>query len=271
MTDYSKLKVADLKELLGKRGLSQSGKKEDLISRLTADDAEKASPAKAGTSDSGAQSISELTLTSIEKPVEPSSELSAAPAAPATADLTVDEAKDSGNTAASAASVAPVGTAAPAEGEKKKFTFKRLADEFETPATEAPADKPTVQADDAKPVEPAESFSAGLASTNTDSELEKRKKRAARFGVPVTESIKLMERAKRFGADGDGSDSKGIKELDEALGENRGKKRAPETRIQNEPLKKSKDNPKPAATAKGVLSDPDEKAKAEARAKRFGG
>ncbi|KAF3903769.1 hypothetical protein ABW20_dc0104843 [Dactylellina cionopaga] len=80
-----------------------------------------------------------------------------------------------------------------------------------------------------------------------------------------------MERAKRFAGDGEDSEKdKTIKALDSALGENRGKKRAPETRIQNEPPKKSKDSPKPAAQ-RGVLADPTEKAKAEARAKRFGG
>ncbi|KAK6355324.1 hypothetical protein TWF696_004434 [Orbilia brochopaga] len=258
MTDYNKLKVADLKELLGKRGLSQSGKKEELISRLTADDADKASPAN-------------------DKTAESSSVPSAPPTAPATTGPPVEKKeiqKDAGSAVPPATSAASTGTAAPVEGEKKKFTFKRLADEFETPATEAPADKPTTKTDEAKPAEPAEpaeSFSAGLASTNADSELEKRKKRAARFGVPVSESIKLMERAKRFGADGDDANGDGVKGLDQALGENRGKKRAPETRIQNEPPKKSKDNPRSAPTAKGVLSDPTEKAKAEARAKRFGG
>ncbi|KAF3901532.1 hypothetical protein ABW21_db0200175 [Orbilia brochopaga] len=260
MTDYNKLKVADLKELLGKRGLSQSGKKEELISRLTADDANEANPANG------------------DQPVEQDSTPSAPPTAPVTAGPSVEKkiTKDIGGAAAPVVSnVSAEAAAAPVDGEKKKFTFKRLADEFETPATEAsadtPEDMPAVQPDEAKPAEPVESFSAGLALTSADSELEKRKKRAARFGVPVSESIKFMERAKRFGADGDESLEKGVKGLDQALGENRGKKRAPESRIQNEPLKKSKDNQRLASTAKGVLSDPTEKTKAEARAKRFGG
>jgi hypothetical protein len=39
MTDYSKLKVAELKDLLSARSLPVSGKKEELIARLTESDA----------------------------------------------------------------------------------------------------------------------------------------------------------------------------------------------------------------------------------------
>ena len=38
MTDYKKLKVAELKDLLTQRGLGVSGKKDDLIARLEEDD-----------------------------------------------------------------------------------------------------------------------------------------------------------------------------------------------------------------------------------------
>ena len=41
MTDYSKLKVDELKKLLGDRGLSLSGKKADFVSRLNEDDESK--------------------------------------------------------------------------------------------------------------------------------------------------------------------------------------------------------------------------------------
>ncbi|KAK6361154.1 hypothetical protein TWF730_004898 [Orbilia blumenaviensis] len=251
MTDYNKLKVADLKELLSQRGLSTAGKKDDLVSRLTTDDATKASNPSNGETSS-----------------EPVKETAPSPAPAPSSTETPAETKEAKEDAKAAAPepIPESTTTAPVEGEKKKFTFKRLADEFETPAAKAtePA-KP----EEPKAPEPVESFSAGLISTDTDAELEKRKKRAARFGVPITESIKLVERAKRFAADGDDSaKDTTIKALDSALGENRGKKRAPETRIQNEPPKKSKDSPKP--TTKGILTDPSEKAKAEARAKRFG-
>ncbi|KAF3212838.1 hypothetical protein TWF106_009695 [Orbilia oligospora] len=251
MTDYNKLKVADLKEQLALRGLPLIGKKDELVSRLVADDAAKASNPPNG--ESSSEPAKE------EAPV-------VASVTPAT-ETPVEQQDTKKDTTAPSEPVTEPTSAAPIEGEKKKFTFKRLADEFEAPApNEVP--KPE-ESEQPKAPEPVESFTAGLATTNTDSELEKRKKRAARFGVPVTDSIKLAERAKRFAADGDDSNKDTtIKALDSALGENKGKKRASETRIQNEPPKKSKDSPKPAVT--GVLADPSEKAKAEARAKRFG-
>ncbi|KAF3941651.1 hypothetical protein ABW19_dt0203350 [Dactylella cylindrospora] len=249
MTEYSKLKVTELKELLSQRELPTTGKKEELISRLNADDAAKAVETANGASEPAAETstVAPAAPTLVDKEVK---DITAPPAAPAEAPI----------------------AEAPVQGEKKKFTFKRLADEFDAPTTSEAPSVPKVE--EPKAAEPAESFSAGLATTDADSELEKRKKRAARFGVPVSDSIKLMERAKRFGGENSGESSSGDKALtalDSALGENRGKKRGPETRIQNEPPKKSKDSSKPAAASKGVLSDPSEKAKAEARAKRFGG
>ncbi|KAK6537015.1 hypothetical protein TWF281_001219 [Arthrobotrys megalospora] len=249
MTDYNKLKVTELKEQLTARGLPTTGKKDDLVSRLAADDAAKASNQPNG-----------------ESSAEPVKE--AAPAPVSSTTETQDEKNETkkDTTVAPPASAPEPSATGPIEGEKKKFTFKRLADEFDAPA---PKETEPVKPEEPKAAEPAESFAAGLASTDTDSELEKRKKRAARFGVPVAESSKLAERAKRFAADGDDSNKDTtIKALDSALGENRGKKRAPETRIQNEPPKKSKDTPK--SITKGILTDPSEKAKAEARAKRFG-
>ncbi|KAK6520666.1 hypothetical protein TWF506_000915 [Arthrobotrys conoides] len=252
MTDYNKLKVADLKEQLALRGLPLIGKKDELVSRLVADDATKASNPPNG-----------------EQSSEPAKET--APAAAPTTSATetpVEQPETKKDATAPSESAPEPQQAAPIEGEKRKFTFKRLADEFDPPAPTVVATKPE-EPEETKAPEPAESFAAGLATTNTDSELEKRKKRAARFGVPVTDSIKLVERAKRFAADGDDSNKDTtIKALDSALGENKGKKRASETRIQHEPPKKSKDSPKPSV--KGVLADPSEKAKAEARAKRFG-
>ncbi|KAF3910133.1 hypothetical protein AA313_de0207106 [Arthrobotrys entomopaga] len=254
MTDYSKLKVTDLKELLSQRELPTTGKKDELIARLTADD-----KAKASNGAKTAEPIQETPAAPVSAPVIPPTSNQQAEKEPSSTETNVPNPPTSEATSTS-----------PATGEKKKFTFKRLADEFDTPASKEPEEaKP---AEPTKPAEPAESFAAGLASTNADSELEKRKKRAARFGIPVGDSVKLQERAKRFAADegDDASKNKAIKALDSALGENRGKKRIPETQIQNDPPKKSKDGSKPSAPAKGILSDPGEKAKAEARAKRFG-
>ncbi|EPS43853.1 hypothetical protein H072_2111 [Dactylellina haptotyla CBS 200.50] len=246
MTDYSKLKVTELKELLSGRELPTTGKKDELIARLTADDAAEAA--------NGAP-----------EPVEEAPPAPPAPPAPQTQPVEQKEAV----VAAPQTTEPEAAASAPVEGEKKKFAFKRIDDDFDIPAKKQPETTNPEESKPTEPAEPVESFAAGLSSTDAESELEKRKKRAARFGMPVDDSVKLMERAKRFGGAAD--EDKTIKALDSALGENRGKKRAPETRIQNEPTKKSKDSSKPTASTKAIISDPNEKAKAEARAKRFGG
>lgn len=58
-------------------------------------------------------------------------------------------------------------------------------------------------------------YSMGIARSEVDDEIKKRKARAERFGVQLDmEAEKAAERAKRFGT---GSDSVGVKGLDEAL------------------------------------------------------
>lgn len=72
--------------------------------------------------------------------------------------------------------------------------------------------------------EPAPSYAAGIAATDLDAEIEKRKKRAAKFGLKVEddETLKKLERAKKFGESG------ALKGLDEALPERKERKRGRE-------------------------------------------
>ena len=65
---------------------------------------------------------------------------------------------------------------------------------------------------------------ASLPSTSLDSELAKRKARAARFGLAESsdDALKALERAKRFGTGGK-EDREGVKGLDEALPERNGR------------------------------------------------
>ena len=83
------------------------------------------------------------------------------------------------------------------------------------PATAASAEA-TPAAEPAKEKSPEKDFnSLGLTDRTVAEELEKRKARALRFGLPVeSEEIKLLERAKRFGAV-DGSKLPGL--LNQAL------------------------------------------------------
>lgn len=70
-------------------------------------------------------------------------------------------------------------------------------------------------------------FSKGIATTDIDAELAKRKTRAARFGMAEAtdeDAVKALERAKRFGTAGSKVEMEAVKGLDEALPE-RGRKR----------------------------------------------
>jgi SAP domain-containing ribonucleoprotein len=108
--------------------------------------------------------------------------------------------------------------------------------------------------------------------------VEKRAARAKRFGVPEDdEAKKLAERAKKFGVD---SKETVVKGLDSALPERR-QKRGREDREggrsakRQTPDRRTEAAPRPAAATMAkkpmgrILDDPAEKAKAEARAKRF--
>ena len=126
------------------------------------------------------------------------------------------------------------------------------------------------------PEEPKEDFSIGIQQTDAEKEAEKRAARAKRFGISEDdEAKKLAERAKKFGLDTKESVVQG---LDTALPERRQKriredKQGGRSAKRQTPDRRTGPGPKPAATAKKpsgrVIDDPTEKAKAEARAKRF--
>lgn len=87
----------------------------------------------------------------------------------------------------------------------------------------APAEGTAEESAETKPEEkkePAPDYSRGLAATNLDEEIEKRKKRALKFGTKLEddEGLKKLERAKKFGEVGP------PKGLDEALPERRQKR-----------------------------------------------
>ncbi|MCJ1455431.1 hypothetical protein MMC28_005786 [Mycoblastus sanguinarius] len=216
-TDYTKKKNAELEELLKSRSLPHTGKKADLVARLQQYDAEQAqaqttkAPAAAGAEDeidweddaaaatdpAGAAAIAAGGLTQPANPTAvPNQKIDIDPSK--TDDLTVDPPTDSTVTNSDA-----------------------------KPTT-------TTTTDTAKATEPADSeapkpnFASGVASTTLDSELAKRQKRAARFGIQESDSdaLKALERAKKFGT-GDAGDKSAVRGLDEALPERmaRGQKR----------------------------------------------
>ena len=128
------------------------------------------------------------------------------------------------------------------------------------------------------PEEPKEDFSIGIQQTDAEKEAERRAARAKRFGISEDdEAKKLAERAKKFGVETKDSVVQG---LDSALPERRQKRGREDKQGQGgrnakrqTPDRRTGPGPKPAAAAKQpsarVIDDPNEKAKAEARAKRF--
>lgn len=132
------------------------------------------------------------------------------------------------------------------------------------------------------PEAPKQDFSIGISQTDAEKEAARRAARAKRFGLTETvdeEEKKKLDRAKKFGLD---AKDEVVKGLDSALPERR-PKRAREERgggdrggrsaKRQTPDRRTGPGSKPAAEKekpKGrVTDDPTEKAKAEARAKRF--
>ena len=117
----------------------------------------------------------------------------------------------------------------------------------------------------AKPLPPLPPTSATDTDETLAIELEKRKRRAERFGIPLADSAKAIEREKRFGGP--------TSTTEEAKKEARGKKFGNQVWAKNgkngntAPKKEEKAKP----VVKKVLDDPAEAEKARKRAERFGG
>ncbi|KAH7032974.1 uncharacterized protein B0I36DRAFT_348108 [Microdochium trichocladiopsis] len=272
MTDYASLKVPELKKLLQEKSLSATGNKADLIARLKEHD-----EAQGGSKPAGG------------------------------AEDEIDWDDDEPSKPAAATEPAPVPAAAPAPvapEEPKAETESAQAPESTATGQEAGAEASGEQPAVSETAAPKTDFSAGLASSSVDDEARKRAERAKRFGITATEQTdaekKKAERAQRFGIE-EPQQSSIIKGLDAPLPERRERKRGREgaettsgggdrgaKRQQGAGGRNDRNrgrngrrgggggggggntaangNTKKAAA---ILADPSEKAKAEARAKRF--
>ncbi|PGH18928.1 hypothetical protein AJ80_04255 [Polytolypa hystricis UAMH7299] len=236
-TEYSKKTNAELIEILKSRSLPHTGKKADMVARLV--EADKADTTKGGESstasapapakttdaggedfidweDDGAPVVATATPAAGEQgqvanpTVVPNQQIDIDPSM--THDLSVVQP----GTGAEQQAVEPVGddaTATAAAGEEEEEA--------------AAAEETTEEA--AAPEKPAVDYSIGLASTELDAELAKRKARAEKFGIvedsdtALQEAQKAVDRAKRFGIEETSTST--IKGLDEALPSERPRKR----------------------------------------------
>jgi SAP domain-containing ribonucleoprotein len=202
MPEYAKMKNADLEALLKERGLTLGGKKADMVDRLTKDDEKKSS---------GTASADPKAAVSAEDEIDWDDDEPAKTAPAAADEVTTNEE-----------------TVQKAGGEGQPPNPQAVPNQV-TDIDPAKTDDLSVQppAEGADPApeekkEPAPSYAQGLAATSIDDEIERRKKRALKFGMKIDEDegLKKLERMKKFG-------EKGVKGLDEALPE-REKKRGRE-------------------------------------------
>jgi len=220
-TDYSKKKNADLEALLKERNLPHTGKKAELIARLQADDganpAPTTTPAAAPPEDDKIDWDDEAAPVSTE--AGPKGEASKTTSDPASGVFQV-----------------PNPTAVPnqivdEETEPADVNVLGAKQNIDPAAAVITAPAPTedeAEKKAAEPEKPKVDFTRGLAASSADTEAEKRRKRAERFGIKPEEKADdakdegkaKAERAKRFGTDGTAEKGeKAVGALDRALPE----------------------------------------------------
>lgn len=201
------MKNADLESLLKNRGLPTGGKKADMVDRLTKDD-EKSSDAPATGASKPAVLHPEDEIDwdddTEDVPVE-----AAKPAPVVTSDAPV-----------TTETSAPVAAAEPISNPNPQAVPNQVADvdpsKTDDLSVKEPGEGKAEGEGEAKveeKKEPPPDYTKGLAASDLESEIEKRKARAIKFGLKIEEDegMKKLERAKKFGETGP------PKGLDEAL------------------------------------------------------
>ncbi|KAF4121828.1 SAP domain-containing ribonucleoprotein [Geosmithia morbida] len=285
-TEYSSLKVPELKKLLSEKGLPQSGNKADLVARLNEHDKSAGADAAAQDDEPASKKAGESPFFFLSPPEHPQLTLGSSTRAHASKEDEITYSDDEAPKAAAPAAVEaePAGQEA---GEKTEEGAPAAAAAAAAAAAEEPAEDAAADATEeaAAPAAPAASYAIGLSSTAAEEEARKRAERAKRFGIDEDDDAKKRaERAARFGIDAKELASS----LDSALPERPLKRgRGAESGSGNRPGKRQSldrrggrdgggrrrgnDNSRNAAPAKssGILDDPAERAKAEKRAARF--
>jgi SAP domain-containing ribonucleoprotein len=199
MPEYAKMKNADLEALLKERGLPSAGKKADMVDRLVKDDEKNSAPTETKAAVNAEDEID----------WDDDGDEAAPTAAPVTSnEQTIENAGGEGQPPNPQAVPNQIADIDPAQTDD--LTVQPPAEATEEAVVE-------------EKKEPAPDYSKGLAATKLDEEIEKRRKRAEKFGMKVEddEGLKKLERAKKFGENGPPAG------LDEALPE-RNRKRGRE-------------------------------------------
>ncbi|KAK3719472.1 hypothetical protein LTR37_004330 [Vermiconidia calcicola] len=174
MADYAKKKNDELAALCKERGLAHTGKKADLVKRLEEYDTSSSAPTTAK---------SAIEDDEIDWDDEPATETAKAATTQPAAD-----ALEAGGVGVEVPNPQAVPNQVVAEDPATTDDLTVAAVPEPTPTTE----------EEVK--EPEKDYSTGLAERTIDEEIEKRKARARKFGMPEdTDDIKALERAKRFG------------------------------------------------------------------------
>ncbi|ESZ92301.1 hypothetical protein SBOR_7292 [Sclerotinia borealis F-4128] len=261
MADYSQLKVPELKKLLQEKSLPISGNKADLIGRL-----QESEQKPAGEATAAATGEDEIDWDEDDEKK---------------ATITADAAMTAAGGKEDVSNPTKVPNQEPAIDPAKTTDLEVTGGEGVPTAEDgaAAASGPTDTEVAPVPEAPKQDFSAGIEKSDAQKEAEKRAARAKRFNMAEDEeAAKLTERAKKFGLD----NSKIVEGLDSALPDKRqkraredgrqggrnAKRQTPDRRSQPAPKQTQNSGPK-KATGGRVTDNPDEKAKAERRAKRF--
>ncbi|EED16985.1 SAP domain protein, putative [Talaromyces stipitatus ATCC 10500] len=198
-SEYEKKTVAQLQEILKSRGLTANGKKAELIARLQ--EADKSS--------------------SETKPTETKPDATAEDIIDWDDEAPATEAPLKESTEAST----EAGAATIAAGGQGQTLGEDPAKTSDLHVESAPQEQPAAEE------KPAVDYSIGLQPTEVEEELRKRKARAEKFGIvaetgsETTEAEKILERAKRFGTGASNDSDVGINRLDQALPNERARKR----------------------------------------------
>ncbi|CAI7656478.1 unnamed protein product [Penicillium glandicola] len=222
-TDYSKKTNAELVEILKTRSLPHTGKKADMVSRLQEDDEKSPSDAPA---DAPAAAKTDAPEDVIDWDDEP-------------AETIIEPSTEAGAAAIAAGGQGAVSNPVAVPNQQLDEN-PATTEELKVEATGAVAE-PTTQPEAATEQKPAVDYTRGLPQTDLEAELAKRKARAQKFGIvedddtALKEATKQLERAKRFGtgAEAESTPAAGVSRLDQALPDERSRKRRNESR--NEP------------------------------------